>query len=170
MYTLIRRKGLKNLSLRVTQKGIRMYVPKYTPNSVIQAFWNKHKADLQKVIITQGNDDYLEKKEEARKILIPLIEEWALRMELSYNQVRIKNTTSRWGSCSSKKNLNFSYKVAFLPTELRDYIIIHELSHLKYLDHSPLFWSFIEQYHPQYRESRKALAQLTLSSAGKPNI
>ena len=157
-YTLIKRRGLKNLTLRVGQSGIKIYAPKRTPQRVIDQFWQQHKDRLP--IVVASRSEYSEKKEEARRIIEPLVQLWATRMGLVYNRVVIKDTRSRWGSCSTKKNLNFSYRVAFLPAEIRDYIIIHELSHLVHMNHSAAFWSLVSQYCPGYLAARRALRDI----------
>jgi predicted metal-dependent hydrolase len=61
------------------------------------------------------------------------------------------------GSCSSQKNLNFNWKLIMVPNEVLSYVVIHELAHLKYLDHSQHFWLFVEQFDPDYRSHRKWL-------------
>lgn len=81
---------------------------------------------------------------------------------LSWKNVSIKNTTSRWGSCSKQGNLNFSYRIAILPKELSDYIIVHELCHLGEFNHSPSFWSFVERTIPHHKEIRKELKKIGL--------
>lgn len=75
----------------------------------------------------------------------------------NWNRVTIKNTKSRWGSCSKKGNLNFNYKIILLPVHLADYIIVHELCHLKEMNHSSKFWSLIEKQIPDYKNYRKEL-------------
>ena len=76
------------------------------------------------------------------KIFVPKrVKELALQNGFSYNRISIKNTKTRWGSCSSKKNLNFSLHIMRLPDELKDYLIIHELVHTKIPNHSTLFWN-----------------------------
>ena len=159
-YTLIKRRGLKNLTLRVNYRGVTIYAPKRTPQRVIDLFWNQHKDNLPVLPEAPSNEDYLEHKEEAREILVLLVEAWATQMGLPYNRVSIKDTRSRWGSCSINRNLNFSYQVAFLPDNIRDYIIIHELSHLVHMNHSAQFWSLVERYCPEYRESRRNLRDI----------
>ncbi len=77
--------------------------------------------------------------------------------QLSYNKVRVKNTKTMWGSCSEKANLNFNYKVALLPIELADYIIVHELCHLKEFNHSQRFWDLVAKTIPNYDALRKKL-------------
>lgn len=79
------------------------------------------------------------------------------KMNLEYNQIRIKSQSTRWGSCSSQKNLNFNWKLIMAPNEVLSYVVIHELAHLKYLDHSQHFWLFVEKFDPDYRSHRKWL-------------
>lgn len=75
----------------------------------------------------------------------------------TWNNVSIKNVSSRWGSCSKKGNLNFSYKVVLLPPSLRDYIVVHELCHLGQFNHSSTFWGLVEKTMPDYKILRKEL-------------
>ena len=75
-------------------------------------------------------------------------------------KVFIKNTKSRWGSCSSLGNLNFNYKILFLPTELQDYIIVHELCHLKHFNHGAEFWALVARAVPNWRACRRALQRV----------
>ena len=75
----------------------------------------------------------------------------------TYNKVFIRNTKSRWGSCSTRRNLNFNYKVAFLPQELCDYVIVHELCHLSEFNHGPAFWAQVARTFPHHRALRRAL-------------
>lgn len=87
---------------------------------------------------------------------------WAEKMHVTYNNVRIKDVTSHWGSCSSKKNLNFNYRIAMLPMAGIDYIIIHELSHLTEMNHSPRFWKIVEKYMPDYKKIRAELKKKSI--------
>jgi len=64
-------------------------------------------------------------------------------MGVSYNRISIKSLKTKWGSCSSKKNLNFNYKILFLSEKDRDYLIVHELSHLVHMNHSSKFWDLV---------------------------
>ena len=74
-----------------------------------------------------------------------------------FNCVRVKYQKKRWGSCSRKGNLNFNYRLVFLPERLVDYVIVHELCHLKELNHSAAFWKHVAAALPHYRELKKEL-------------
>lgn len=76
---------------------------------------------------------------------------------LQWKNVRIKLSRTRWGSCSGKGNLNFNYKIALLPAELADYIVVHELCHLAQMNHSPKFWLLVAQTIPDYSVRRRAI-------------
>ena len=78
-------------------------------------------------------------------------------MGVSVNRISIKDQKTRWGSCSSKGNVNFNYKLYYMPQALMDYVIVHELSHRKYMNHSDLFWNEVGKYCPEYRMYRKEL-------------
>ena len=77
--------------------------------------------------------------------------------EYPVNKISIKNQKTRWGSCSGKRNLSFNYKLLFLPENLRDYIIIHELCHLKEMNHSKNFWNLVSQKVPDYKALRRQI-------------
>lgn len=100
---------------------------------------------------------YLKHKEEARTFIHERLEYWNQFYNFTYKRVSVRNQRSLWGSCSSNKNLNFNYALLFLPLELADYVIVHELCHLKELNHGPKFWKLIERTLPEYKKHVKAL-------------
>lgn len=75
------------------------------------------------------------------------------------NNIRFKNNQSNWGSCSSKRNLNFSSRLLFAPLEAIDYVIVHELAHLKELNHSPKFWKIVVDVMPDYKKQEVWLTE-----------
>jgi predicted metal-dependent hydrolase len=84
--------------------------------------------------------------------------------QVSWQGIRIKNQTRRWGSCSKNGMLYFNYRIALIPPPLADYIIVHELCHLVVFDHSVRFWQLVSKAIPDYKERRKALAAYTLGA------
>lgn len=110
---------------------------------------------------------YLEHKEVTRKIVLEKLEVYKniyleLGQDLSFNRVAIRDTKTRWGSCSSKKNLNFNYRLALLPSHLIDYIVVHELCHLKEMNHKESFWGLVSLACPKYLEHKKELTKINL--------
>lgn len=79
------------------------------------------------------------------------------RPRLSYQNIEIKNQLTVWGSCNRKHNLKFDWKLAMLPMEIIEYIIAHELTHLKVMNHSATFWNEMEKVMPEYKECRNWL-------------
>jgi predicted metal-dependent hydrolase len=75
----------------------------------------------------------------------------------SFKRVFIRNQRTRWASCSKRGNLSFNYKIALLPPELADYIIVHELCHLIEFNHSPNFWALVAKTIPDHRVHRRSL-------------
>ncbi|MBQ8597165.1 MAG: M48 family metallopeptidase, partial [Lachnospiraceae bacterium] len=76
---------------------------------------------------------------------------------VTYEDIRIKDQKSRWGSCSSKGNLNFNWRIVMAPEPVCDYVVIHELCHLVHLDHSERFWKLVESICPGYEQYKKWL-------------
>ena len=97
----------------------------------------------------------------ARALVHARLTYWNAMLGLAYGRVAIRNQRSRWGSCSSQKNLNFNYRMIFLPHELIDYIVVHELCHLIEFNHSPAFWSHVERVLPDYRAHRAHLKTIS---------
>lgn len=82
------------------------------------------------------------------------IDFYAKGMKAEFNQVRIKDQKSRWGSCSAKRNLNFNWRLVMTPDYVMDYVIVHELCHLTYMNHSADFWKYVEAVMPDYKRAK----------------
>lgn len=84
----------------------------------------------------------------------------AEKYNFRFNKIKIKRQKTRWGSCSGKKNLNFNYRLMCFNKKAIDYVIIHELCHLKEMNHSQKFWKLVEEIMPDYRIYRKLIREL----------
>ena len=100
---------------------------------------------------------YAEKKDEALCIVEASVDAFNVYYKLDLGGVFVRNQKTRWGSCSHRKNLTFSYQVAYLPERLREYVIVHELCHLIELNHSRAFWKRVAETLPDYAMRRKEL-------------
>lgn len=96
----------------------------------------------------------------ARALAHARLEHFNQHYHFTYARVFIKDTKSRWGSCSIKSNLNFNYRIALLPPELADFVIVHELCHLKEMNHSPHFWALVAETIPEWQVLRSRLLKL----------
>lgn len=101
-------------------------------------------------------------KEDARTLVHARLSYWNHFYGHSYKRVAIRNQKSRWGSCSTNQNLNFNYKILFLPIELVDYIIVHELCHLKHFNHGEEFWATVGEAIPDYIVRKNNLRKVSL--------
>ncbi len=98
-------------------------------------------------------------RKEALSFIEERAEEFAAKLSVHFETIRIKDQKSRWGSCSSKGNLNFNWRIIMAPEPVCDYVIIHELCHLVYMDHSVNFWNLVESMCPEYRQYKKWLKE-----------
>lgn len=97
--------------------------------------------------------------EEALKVIPERVEYFAKVIGVTYGKITIRNQKTRWGSCSSKGNLNFNCLLMLAPSEVLDYVVVHELCHRKQMNHSKAFWLEVEKVLPDYKEVRKWLKE-----------
>ena len=93
----------------------------------------------------------------ATRELPPLCARYAGQMGVRYSRVTIRAQHTRWGSCSRKGNLNFNCLLMLCPLEVREYVVVHELCHLKEMNHSPRFWQEVKNVLPGYEAARRWL-------------
>lgn len=101
--------------------------------------------------------DYLRLRAGARGLVERRIAELNTPYDFSFNRISIRNQKTRWGSCSSRGTLSFNYRIVFLTPELADYLVVHELCHLKEKNHSVRFWRLVGVSVPDYKEKRRVL-------------
>lgn len=97
--------------------------------------------------------------EEALKVIPEKVEYFAKVIGVTYGKITVRNQKTRWGSCSSKGNLNFNCLLMLAPPEVLDYVVVHELCHRKQMNHSKAFWLEVEKVLPNYKEVRKWLKE-----------
>ncbi len=106
------------------------------------------------VLYIAGEPEFIHRrtKDFIKKALLPVLQkkvkEKATRLGTPYKRISIKETSSRWGSCSSQGNLSFCWRIALAPTEVLDYLVAHEVAHLKHMNHSPRFWKTVSELTP----------------------
>jgi len=100
-------------------------------------------------------------KKEAKLYVSPLLEGWSDKMDLPVNKLSFRKTKRQWGSCSSKNEISINTMIMKLPLNVIQYIIIHELAHIKYKHHQKDFWKLVECYLPDYKTHVKELKNYT---------
>lgn len=168
-YTLKRHPRSKWIRMSISgERALTVTTPRWVPNYFIERALREKKEWILKTfahfesmpkifLFSEGNALYKKHKEEARKLVSHRIEYFNRFYGFSWNRINIRNQQTRWGSCSIKKNLNFHYKLALMPEPLADYVIVHELCHLKEFNHSKKFWELVMLAIPNYQERRREL-------------
>lgn len=169
-FKLVRSKR-KTIALSITREAsIVVRAPIRTPLSYIARMVEKKSSWIEKGIRKMRafppptkrrntKQEYLKFKETARLLVHARIGELNKYYGFRYGKISIRNQKSRWGSCSKNGNLSFNYRIALLPPALADYLLVHELCHLREMNHSPRFWALVEKTIPHYRILRRELHQ-----------
>lgn len=145
--------------------------PRWVSQKIVAKFvasktvWIKAKVDFSKlesnVIVKGGNRrEYKKYCESARRLVGQKLKEINQHYGLTYGRVSIRFQKTRWGSCSKNGNLNFNYRLIFLPEALVDYLITHELCHLKEMNHSIGFWRLVGETISDYKDKSKQLRKM----------
>lgn len=98
-------------------------------------------------------------KKKAKNIIEKRVEEFCEEFDLRHSGLRISDAKRRWGSCGSKNNLNFTWRLIMAPSKVVDYVIIHEIAHIKHKNHSKRFWRLVESMMPDYEKHDKWLEE-----------
>lgn len=115
-----------------------------------------------RVVIKSGRREYIKYRVAALELAKAKVFQWNKFYNFVHNRINIKNQTTRWGSCSKKGSLNFNYKIVHLPEALVDYLVVHELCHLKEFNHSRSFWHLVGQTMPDYKNLRQELKSFAI--------
>ncbi len=165
----IMRKKRKTIALQVKLDGtIEVRVPLQMTDQQIQEFLCRKSGwifqRLQMLQMYSKNqklsvDELQMLADQARRVLPKRVAYFASVLGVTYGRITIRNQRSRWGSCSSKGNLNFNCLMMLMPQEVQDYLVVHELCHRKEMNHSVRFWKEVEQVLPNYKEQEMWLKQ-----------
>jgi hypothetical protein len=120
----------------------------------LKAVVNEIIPKLGTIEVTVSND-----KKSAKAYFECKTKEYAHLMNLKYGRITITSAKTRFGSCSSKGNISYSYRLMLYPERAREYVVVHELAHLSEMNHSKRFYSIIEKILPDYKERKKALKE-----------
>jgi hypothetical protein len=156
----------KRISLKVYGDGLFVVTkPKIIGISFVEKFikskskWIMEKLNIETNCLKpkERREKYLVHKESARCLIEKKVQYFSKMYGFLYNKISIRNQSTRWGSCSKRGNLSFNYKIMFLPDNFINYIIVHELCHLKEFNHSNCFWSLVGSIIPDYKHIKKAI-------------
>lgn len=171
-YELIR-SSRRTLSIEVDREGrVLVRAPQNCSIRQIEAFlarkaeWIAQKSDMQKRQAELKKDQTqlteqqrLFYREMAREVLTQRTAYYAGVMGVTYGRIAIREQKTRWGSCSARGNLNFNWKLIQMPPGVLDYVVVHELAHLREMNHSGRFWDLVESYMPEYKTYRNWLKE-----------
>ncbi|MFA6550833.1 MAG: M48 family metallopeptidase [Candidatus Gracilibacteria bacterium] len=169
IYTLRKSKRARSIRISINHEArVMVTIPRLMPEFFADRFvknnskWildNLEKVRLKGPVfqLKGSRKEYLDDKVRARKVAEEKIAEFNKFYNFNVRRIAIRNTKSRWGSCSKKGNLNFNYKIAQLPEKLANYLVVHELCHLEQMNHSSKFWDLVNKTVPDYKVRRKEL-------------
>lgn len=162
----------KSIGIKVKDGIVTVRAPYGTEQERIQILADKHIDWIKKALKRDKlkRERYKELSDEEIKKLKKLAKEYfeekcayyASVMGLKYSRISITGAKGRFGSCSSKKSICFSYRLMFYPEAAREYVVVHELAHLLEMNHSERFYRIVEKYMPDYKK-RKGLLKIQTS-------
>lgn len=169
----VRRSKRKSAAIKITaDMQIVVFVPLYVSNNEIERMviskskWiDEHMLKVQSAIDERSKlekitfEQIKELADQAVEYIPKRVKYYAEKENFVYNKITIKNLVSRWGSCSTKGNLNFNCLLMLTPDYVIDYIVVHELCHLREMNHSEKFWAEVEKIMPDYQRAELWLKQ-----------
>lgn len=169
----VRRSKRKSAAIKITaDMKIVVFVPLYVSDNEIERMviskskWiDEHMLKVQSTIDERSKlekitfEQVKELEDQAVEYIPKRVKYYAEKENFIYNKITIKNLVSRWGSCSTKGNLNFNCLLMLTPDYVIDYIVVHELCHLREMNHSEKFWAEVEKIMPDYQRAELWLKQ-----------
>lgn len=172
-YQIIR-SDRKTVSIQITPAGdVQVRCPRRFPEAKIREFVSSKEKWIRKHLTKNerlprfSQEEIHQMAEQVRCLIAERVAYFAPLVGVTYGRITIRNQRSRWGSCSSKGNLNFNCVLMLTPEWVRDYIVIHELCHLKNMDHSPAFWAEVARLCPQWKAAKAWLKANSAATIGR---
>ena len=159
----VRHRRARRYVLRVDADGrLRVTIPRGGSRREAEAFAQRHADWIARQRVRLAHDspsvqDRRALREQASRELPPRLLELAVCHGLVVSRVSIRNQRSRWGSCGRDAHICLNWRLMLMPATVRDYILIHELMHLRRMDHSPAYWRLVADAYPDYRLAREWL-------------
>jgi len=156
---------IKNIYIYIKEGNVIVKAPLRCRNKLVQEFVNKKakwiyeniKKEKEKAKIEETIE--LEDIKRLEEIVKSKIERYAILLKEEPNKVRIRDIKYAWGSCSTNRNITINKKLAKKDEKVIEYVVLHEMCHLKHMNHSTKFWDLVEMNMPEYKEYRKILKQ-----------
>lgn len=169
-FEIRRTKRAKRLSLKIDSHGLKVVLvtPPWMPQLLVDRFIRSHHgwivdkwSALQKKREERPKLEHSPAyyKARARVVIRERLSHFNQHYQFDFNRVFFRDQKTRWGSCSSQRNLNFNWRLILGPSEVLDYVVVHELCHLKEMNHSPAFWSLVEVQIPDHKKWRRWLRE-----------
>jgi predicted metal-dependent hydrolase len=173
-YTITRTTRTRSIRVTVAPGGIvRIVAPHRLSALIIEHFimqktrWVLRAINRMKTLspppFSGTRSEFLAHKKRAYTILKERVDHFSRIYRVFSVPLSIRNSKTRWGSCSSKQRLSLHYGLIFLPDHLRDYVVVHEICHLHHMNHSAAFWNLVAQTIPDYQTAKTALRRYSLS-------
>ena len=159
----------RTLAVQITSGGqVKVRAPRRTSRAAVERFLIEKqewilkyltKAAAQAAPAPLPESERRRYVETARDIFTRKAAYYASIMRVTYGRISIREQKTRWGSCSSKGNLNFNWRLIFAPEDVLDYIVVHELAHRKEMNHSPAFYAVVASVLPDYKKAQRWLRE-----------
>ena len=167
------RSSRKTIAIQITAEGrLVLRIPRRASVQAAMRFAEEHRdwievhykeaVERQRNRKTYGAEEIRNFTEKLRPVLMHRVALYAACMGVTYGKITIRNQKTRWGSCSAAGNLNFNWRLALLPEDLMNYVIVHELAHRLEMNHSARFWTQVENILPDWRERRRRLREYVI--------